>query len=458
MNENNNNKQNVIIQGLGFVGSAMAVAAANAFDSCGEPYFNVTGVDLANNAGMDRIKKINEGKFPFETVDEKIITGTRDAVKRGNLSATTDDKVFCKADIILVSINMDISYTENKEVTVNFDSFKKAMHTLGENVKEGVLIIIETTVPPGTCERIVKPIITEHIEKRGMNPEYIYIAHSYERVMPGANYLDSIINYWRVYSGTSEDAAKKCQIFLSKIINIKKYPLTRLKSTIASETAKVLENSYRAVNIAFMEEWGRFAEDTGIDFYEVIEAIRIRPTHSNMRQPGFGVGGYCLTKDPLFAKVAAKEIFGLTDHSFPYSSQAVDVNRVMPLVTLKKIKDYFNGSIKGKRILLMGISYREDVGDTRYSPSEIFFREAQHEEAEVIPHDPLIGYWEETELNITKDLPDPGEFDVIILSVPHKEYRAIDFTKWLRINKKILIFDANNVLSENQRNSIKKNG
>ena len=93
-----------------------------------------------------------------------------------------------------------------------------------------------------------------------------------------------------------------------KIINIKDYPLSRLKNTISSECGKVLENSYRAVNIAFMEEWGRFAEDANIDIYEIVKSIRLRPTHQNIRQPGFGVGGYCLTKDPLFAKIASKDI------------------------------------------------------------------------------------------------------------------------------------------------------
>ena len=92
------------------------------------------------------------------------------------------------------------------------------------------------------------------------------------------------------------------------------------------------------MNIAFIEEWGRFAEDAGIDLYEVIEAIRMRPTHSNIRQPGFGVGGYCLTKDPLFAKIAAIDILNKDQHKFPFSSLAVKVNAQMPLITINKLK------------------------------------------------------------------------------------------------------------------------
>ena len=126
--------------------------------------------------------------------------------------------------------------------------------------------------------------------------------------MPGKNYFDSIINYWRVYAGIDKKSADRCERFLSKIINIKDYPLSRLKNTISSECGKVLENSYRAVNIAFMEEWGRFAEDANIDIYEIVKSIRLRPTHQNIRQPGFGVGGYCLTKIH-FCKNSIKRYF-----------------------------------------------------------------------------------------------------------------------------------------------------
>jgi UDP-N-acetyl-D-glucosamine dehydrogenase len=450
--------QTVVIQGLGFVGAAMAVAVANASDMDGKPYFHVIGVDLPTELGKDRVKKINSGLFPFETVDSKILAGTKNAVDHGNLSATIDEDDFKKADVILVSINMDLSYINGTIPTVNLDSFKNAIYTLGKYVKQGVLIIVETTVPPGTCEKVVLPIIHELAVKRGINPNSIYIAHSYERVMPGANYLDSIINFWRVYSGITPKAADMCESFLSKIINIKDYPLTRLNSTIASETAKVLENSYRAVNIAFIEEWGRFAEEVGFNLYEVIDAIRVRPTHSNIRQPGFGVGGYCLTKDPLFAKIAARDMFGLTGHDFPYSSNAVEINRVMPLVTLEKLRNYFKGSIRGKKVLLLGLSYREDVGDTRYSPSETFYNEACNEGAKIIPHDPLVEYWQEMQLSISKNLPNPDAFDAIVFSVPHLYYRKIEFDKWMKPQSQCLVFDANNVLTDNQRSTLNKMG
>lgn len=451
-------QQIVVVQGLGFVGAAMAVAVANAVDAHGVPYFNVIGIDLNNTAGNKRVDSINSGAFPFETVDVSITRGTADAVKRGNLSATTDDSAIGKADVVLVSVNLDITSIEGTAPSVNFAPFKGAIHTLGEWIKKNTLVIVETTVPPGTCINVVKPILNKHFAERGITPESVLIAHSYERVMPGADYLDSIINFWRVYSGITQTAADRCEDFLSRVINVEEYPLTRLQTTYASETAKVLENSYRAVNIAFMEEWGRFAEDVGFDLFEVIDAIRKRPTHSNMRQPGFGVGGYCLTKDPLFAKLAAKEMFHLDGHEFPFSSQAIKINRDMPLVTLNKLKKYFNGSISGKRILLMGISYRQDVGDTRYSPAEKFTAQALKEGAAVSPHDPFVKYWDEMQMCVSKDLPEPDSFDVIVFAVPHHDYRRIDFSHWLSTDGNCLVFDANNVLTSSQRSTLRGMG
>ena len=111
----------------------------------------------------------------------------------------------------------------------------------------------------------------------------------------------------------------------------------------------------------------------GIDLFEIIDAIRFRPTHSNIRQPGFGVGGYCLTKDPLFAKITRKEIL-IKGHDFLFSTNAVKVNSAMPLQSLRKLNEYFKNNLNGKRLLIMGITYREDIGDTRFSPSETFAR------------------------------------------------------------------------------------
>jgi nucleotide sugar dehydrogenase len=252
-----------------------------------------------------------------------------------------------------------------------------------------------------------------------------------------------------VYAGTSEPAARACEHFLSTVINTADYPLRRLHSTTASETSKVLENSYRATTIAFMEEWGRFAEAVGIDMFQVVDAIRMRPTHSNIRQPGFGVGGYCLTKDPLLAGIGARELFGLSGIEFPFSSRAVEVNAAMPKRSVELLRNKL-GTLAGKRILLLGVSYRQDVGDTRYSPSETFVEAAGTEGAAIVAHDPLVTFWHEQNQELPRELPSPDGFDAIVFAVPHNEYTQLDLAKWLGAHRPLIV-DANAVLTGPQR-------
>ena len=331
----------------------MAAAVARARDTAGEPLFNVLGVDLENPKGRAAVDKLNEGELPFALNDPALLAAVAEGSRRGNLIATTDERAYALASVILIDINLDLglAMAEGQVPQIELCGLRQALRTIGRQVMPGALVIVETTVPPGTCEKVVAPVLAEALEARGYDTDDVLIAHSYERVMPGADYLDSIVNYWRVFAGHTPAAADACAVFLDKIVNTAAYPLTRLQCTTASETAKVLENSYRAVNIAFMEEWGRFAEAAGIDIFEVVEAIRLRPSHSNLRQPGFGVGGYCLPKDPLLAAVAARDLFGFEHLDFPFCRMAVDTNRVMPMTSVDALEALLSDSLHGKQVL-----------------------------------------------------------------------------------------------------------
>jgi nucleotide sugar dehydrogenase len=446
----------VCIQGLGFVGTAMAVAVANACNTNGEPYFRVFGVDLPTTEGRRRVEAINAGILPFETEDEKLSKGLQRAHRVGNLLASTDPNLYSQAAVIVVDVHLDVVHNSCQS-SLSLDGFQAAIRTLGEKILPGCLVIVETTVPPGACERIVAPELANAFAKRDLPKNAILLAHSYERVMPGKEYYNSIVNIYRVYAGHTTKAADICEAFLAKVINVNEYPLTRLSSTTASEIGKVLENSYRATNIAFIEEWGRFAEAAGVDLFEVISAIRLRPTHSNIRHPGFGVGGYCLTKDPLLAKLGAKELLGLEGQEFPFSTLAVTTNASMPLVSLNKVQQLLGGTLDRKTILLLGVSYRQDVGDTRNSPSQIFVQKARERGASIICHDPFVGYWPELEIRPVADLPELNGIDAVVLAVPHNKYKSLDFLTWLN-GANPLIFDANDVLSKGQREALRKAG
>ncbi len=447
----------VCVQGLGFVGSAMALAVASARDpKTGQPLYDVIGVELSTPDGRAKVSAVNAGELPVRSSDPKMAEAMARARSTGNLIAVTSDEAYRLAKVAIIDVHLDL-LQEGGKPKVKYDGLKAAVRSVAERVPEGALLIVETTVPPGTCEKVLAPEIDAIIAQRGLPPKSILLAHSYERVMPGSEYFDSIVNFWRVYSGHTPAAADACEKFLSGVVNAEKYPLTRVGSTTASEMGKVLENSYRAMTIAFMEEWGRFAEELNVDLMEVVSAIRKRPTHSNIRQPGFGVGGYCLTKDPLFATVAARDLFGLPESvNFPFCKEAVAANNAMPIRCLNRLEGLL-GSLKGKRLVLLGVSYRQDVADTRYSPSEDFVREAEKRGATVVCHDPLVVHWTELDRKLEPELPDPSGADAVVFAVPHREYQTLNVASWLGKSRPV-IFDGNAVLSKPQRSALTQAG
>ena len=443
----------VCIQGLGFVGAAMAVAVAMARAPSGGPIYSVIGIDLDTPEGNKRVNAINNGTFPFSVDDPELAGTLKKCVEEGSLSATTNPSCFATADIVVVDIPLDLPFRQ-RQVEFKFDEFVNGLKTVFQLIKPGALVIIETTIPPGTCEKIIKPALKKELRDRGLGEDTVYLAHSFERVMPGPQYLDSVIDYWRVYAGDNEFAADKCEEFLSNVINTSEFPLTRLSSLTASESTKVLENTYRSVNIAFIEEWTGYAEAIGIDLFEVLDAIRMRPTHANIRFPGIGVGGYCLTKDPLFAPAAAKQMFGLPDATFPFAELSTEVNQQMPIRCANNLKDLMGGSLAGTKLLILGVAYRSDVGDTRYSPVETYVRKVEDEGAMTCFVDPYVEYWDEMGRPSLSELPEPSSIDAVIFCVAHRQFKKFNLSKWMGAYRPY-IQDLACVLTEVERRQLR---
>ena len=454
----NNNKPVIAVQGLGFVGSVMSLVCANAIDGD----YAVIGIDLPRKDTFWKIKSINEGLFPVIASDKKIEEFYNIAKQKGNLLATYDSYAYAKADIIIVDINLDVAkesdfYGELNDFEVDLTAFKKAMKAIGDNCKEDVLILIETTVPPGTSKKVAYPIIKKCLMKRRLSVEKFKLGHSYERVMPGPNYIDSIQNFYRVYSGINEKSADSVEQFLKTIISTKEYPLTRLGSTNATEMAKVLENSYRAMNIAFAVEWSRFAEESGVNLYEVVDAIRKRPTHKNLMYPGIGVGGYCLTKDPLLASWSKQNLFEAKE-GLDQSIKGVQINDKMPLNTYQFLKKEIN-NLNGKKILLLGVSYRSDVGDTRYTPVEPFYNYLIKEGVKIQLHDPYVRFWEEVGLEVDESIDKvfEAELNIVVITTAHKEYKDSEYLITLLLKKEeLFIFDTVGLFTNSQISRLSK--
>lgn len=442
----------VCVQGLGFVGAAMCLALASARDASGRPQFSVIGLERPTPLGIARARAIGDGRFPFVAMDPELDAAAAAAHAQGNLAATTDPAAIAAADVVVVNIGLDVVAPDGEPPRAVMEGFLAGLREVGAHLKADALVVIETTVPPGTTSRLVAPLLAEGLAARGLPPDAFRLAHAYERVMPGPDYLRSVTHYWRCYAGHTPEAADACLDFLSRFIDTRAFPPRRLSSTLASETAKIMENSYRATTIAMMEEWGRFAEAVGIDVFEIIDAIRVRPTHANMRTPGFGVGGYCLTKDPLFAGIAARDILGIGEIAFPFAEMAMRVNADMPMTTVSRLRALLGG-LAGRKLLLMGVSYRGDVADTRSSASAVFLDAVTREGATVAVQDPLVRDWPETGVPVSQDLPDPAGFDAVVLAVDHSAYRGYDFAGWLAAARP-LVFDANRVLRAEQRRAL----
>ena len=450
-------KQIVLVQGLGFVGSVMSIVCANAIHDD----YAVIGVDLPNEYGKKIINDLNSGIFPLVAEDPKIEQFYNKTLENGNFFATTDMYSYQVSDVIIVDINLDVGKEnhhsgELNNYNIDLSSFKKAITTIGENCKENALILVETTVPPGTCQKIVKPIIYDCLERRNLSTNKIKIGHSYERVMPGPGYIDSIQSFYRVYSGIDEKSADAVESFLHTIIRTDEYPLTRLASTNATEMAKVLENSYRAMNIAFMVEWSRFAEEASVNLYEIVDAIRLRPTHANLMYPGIGVGGYCLTKDALLASWARQNLIGKNEPLLQ-SETAIGINDQMPRYAFEFLQKQYP-DLSGSKVLLFGVSYRGDVGDTRYSPVENLFNYLSKAGSVISCHDPYVKFWEEQSLEIEQDLMHHlgRSPDIIIISTGHTLYKNHKTIDALHDLDSTFIYDTIGLLSNNQINVLKQ--
>jgi len=202
----------VCIQGLGVIGSAMAMAVASSKKNH-RSKFNVIGLEKENKFGQEIVRKLNNGKFPFQTSDKIITNKVKKLILEKNFIATTDISLLATADIIISSIGLDFFSNKNS----NLINFKNAITDVAKLIKKNSIFILESSVPPGTTEKIVLPIFKQEFKKRNLNEKDIQISYSYERVMPGNNYYNSIVNYWRVFSSNNSIAKKNAKIFYQKL-------------------------------------------------------------------------------------------------------------------------------------------------------------------------------------------------------------------------------------------------
>ncbi|VBB44165.1 conserved hypothetical protein [uncultured Desulfatiglans sp.] len=413
--EREKGRQIVVVMGVGFVGAVMAGVVADSVDpETGEPYFFVIGMQRPSPRSYWKIPYLNRGVAPVEAEDPEVAPLIERCVKeKKTLTATFSYEALSLADIVVVDVQCDYRKEALGEVRQGYAeiaALEDSLRVIGQQIAPGCLVLIETTVPPGTTEYIAYPIIKKAFERRGLRDREPLLAHSFERVMPGREYVASIRDFWRVCSGINEAARQGVEQFLQRVINVDRFPLTVLDRPIESETCKIVENAYRATILAFLNEWSLFAERNGVDLTKVIQAIKVRPTHSNIIFPGPGIGGYCLPKDGGLGVWAYHTLMGFEDDIFKLTPLAIDINDTRALHVARITRDALRNMgriVAASKIALLGASYREDVGDTRYSGSEMVVRKLTEMGAELSVHDPYVKHWWELEKQET--YPAPGQ-------------------------------------------------
>ena len=403
----------VVVMGVGFVGAVMAGVVADAVDAKGRPSKFVIGMQRPSSRSFWKIAYLNRGVAPVEADDPEVASMIRRCVKeKKTLTATFTYDILELADTIIVDIQCDYhkkTFGNVRQGHADIKALEECLKVVGERIRPECLVLIETTVPPGTTEYVAYPIVKNEFERRGLAGREPLLAHSYERVMPGRNYVASVRDFWRVCSGINAEARKRAVAFLSSVLNVAKFPMTVLDRPIESETCKIVENSYRAAILAFMNEWSLFAERNGVDLLKVLQAIKVRPTHSNILFPGPGIGGYCLPKDGGLGFWAYHTLMGFEDDIFKLTPSAIDINDTRALRVPQLVRDalFEMGKIMAaSKVAVLGASYREDVGDTRYSGSEVIVRKLTEMGADVAVHDPYVSHWWEFEKQDT--YPAPG--------------------------------------------------
>lgn len=474
-------KEIVIVVGVGFVGAVMAAIVADTVDKeSGESSKFVIGVQRPSVRSFWKIRLLNRGESPVKAEDPEVDPMIRRCVlEKKTLVATYNEDALTLADVVVVDVQCDYlkeSLGDLKTGRADMEALEKSLHTIADRIPASALVLIETTVAPGTTEQIAYPILKKTFEKRGISEEPL-LAHSYERVMPGREYVKSIRDFWRVCSGVNPESKRRVTKFLNQVLNTEEFPLTVLDRPIESETAKIVENSYRATTLAFLDEWSRFAEQNGVDLTKVIKAIKVRPTHSNIIFPGPGIGGYCLPKDGGLGMWSYKHILGFDDNLFKITPMAININDTRALRVSQITRDALRNMdrpIAAAEVLVLGASYREDVGDTRYSGSEIIVRKLTEMGAELRVHDPYVEHWWEFEsqdtyprpgyswarffrnqdklvnLGINKDLDNAlNDVDCVIFAVRHEQYLDLNPDEVVKkIGKSAAIIDCFGILDD----------
>ncbi|ALV63756.1 UDP-N-acetyl-D-mannosaminuronic acid dehydrogenase [Thermococcus sp. 2319x1] len=402
----------IAVIGLGYIGLPTAIIFANAG-------FKVIGYEIREEV----VKKINSGNSHI--IEPEIEEMLKRAIENGNLKATSDKKEIAGKDVYIICVQTplkddrtpDLSYLEN------------AVRTTAESMKRGSLIIIESTVPPMTTLKMAKLVEKLTGLKAG---EDFYMAHAPERVMPGRIFKELVYNS-RIIGGINEESSELAELLYRSFV---KGQIFKTNST-TSEMVKLMENTFRDVNIALANEFAFLAHQYGVNVFEAIELANTHP-RVKIHIPGIGVGGHCLPKDPYLLLSSAKEDFGLI-------KKAREINEDMPLFAKDLLMDALktiNLPPEEAVVVVLGLSYKGNSDDTRNSPSLKFIEEIREDVMEVRTYDPYV---KGTHKSLEEALKGA---DAAVIATDHSEFKSLDWQALGGLMRNKILIDGRHVVKE----------
>ncbi len=416
----------VAVIGLGYVGLPLAVEFARSD-------FKIIGIDIDRN----KVASLNEGKSYVEDVSDEDL---KEVISRGNFTATTDYSRVKDADAIIITVPTPLSKTKDPDLSYIMSSIEG----IKPHLKKGHIIVLESTTYPGTTDEVIKP----ELEKSGfIVGKDIFLAFSPERINPGDR-VWKFKNTPKVLGGVDPVSTEVAAALYNEVLE----KLHVVSSAKVAETAKLLENTFRAINIALVNELAIMCNLLGIDVWEVIDAAATKPFGFMKFIPGPGIGGHCIPIDPLYLSWKLKTL----NYNARMIEVASEINTNMPRYVVTRVQDILNDmekSVKGSRILVIGVAYKKDVSDTRESPALDIIALLMEKGAHVDYHDPYvpqvkIGDTVMKSIELSKN--NLSEYDMVVITTDHS---TIDWNLVASASKKI--FDTKNVLKNKDEKVVK---
>ena len=408
----------VVVIGLGYVGLPLASRAA-------EVGFRVTGLDTDEAT----VNALNGGVSHVDDVSDTEVV----SMLAAGFTATSDPKCLGEADVVVICVPTPLS----PEHGPNLEAVESAARAAANHLHPGQLIVLESTTYPGTTEEVLVPILELSGLRVGID---VNCAYSPERIDPG-NKNFALRNTPKVVGGMTPECTDRASAFYRWIVDT----VVVAKGVREAEMTKLLENTYRHVNIALVNEMAKFCSELNIDLWDAIRCASTKPFGFNAFYPGPGVGGHCIPIDPNYLSHRVRTNLG---YSFRFVELAQEINDGMPAYVARRVQDILNKegkAVNGSRVLLLGVTYKADIADQRGSPSVNVARALEELGAHVSYHDPYVEHWYLNGHSVRRVDDLPGELDQSDVAVLLQAHKAYDREALGRMDRPIL--DTRGVLS-----------